>query len=412
MLETRLWEIINSPFSDQIWSMSEAHILKTLIRQMFQFLVPSPQDSHTLDQLAIWHTFTRCPILVSDDQLSQIIPIKHHLLCSPFEAPALPSNFGTVFYVVSWSLPVGDLDRLSRILRENGKTFEELKAWKRVAFHEKLSPSHNLTIRYVGSCSPADWPWVPLAKKKRYDDCPKEFAGVLAEFLPIVEFTLPQVADSANIFVLPSTRTRLKAGSFLTAQFSRCMYKAFLAYFGYATLINRYEDQLPASWDNEPFEELHTSFNKRASGSSSRPFLFQPLQKLFHDLGDYCLGGHKHSTTGPTPEHVASIRSQCSFLERQATPVLFQRRKALMVFVGMSMCVNDYICRRPFLDVKSHAGPTVMRTIERIAEIERSTLCDPGYFPYYCFAPFPRRKGFSRSCDRLTRYLGEVRPMI
>jgi len=120
----------------------ECHVdTSTLGQERFSWL--SPEDGHVQDShvLALYETWMRNPMLITDHDLQSMIAIKPSTAASP-----KPSN-GRVGYIRSWEMKAAELDKLIRHIRQSGKNLSEVDRWAhatRVADSDTI-----LTIRYV-----------------------------------------------------------------------------------------------------------------------------------------------------------------------------------------------------------------------------------------------------------------------
>ncbi|KAI1379168.1 hypothetical protein F4677DRAFT_360584 [Hypoxylon crocopeplum] len=382
------------------------------IRTKLGFLLPIPGFQYTFSQLATWESFVRRSLYIYDEELSEIIHMQ------PYSEPRheenlIPGNHGTVFYVTSWSLSGRDLWTLARHLEREEKTFAELRSWMTLN-SKQTQPYPRVTIRYFGECSAAEGPYglTPFMIAK-YHDFHKPLAGVLAEFLPVIEICLPRVARSAKTHLLPGT---FIGDSEWNAQELRwCTGAVLLAIFSAGTLVNRFDETLE-SWATacKAYSLLKTRFNIRALVDTSPcPMILTcKLRKLFEDMRQHTL--NHPQLTGCQDEELALTEARCDFLQRQSAPLLYLGKKTLMVFVGKAMYLNDYVNNQPHMNGGSNDAKILQNVIRTIAKVEGASTAQaaPEFFPYYCYAPWPRRHDGEIPDEHMLRYLKTVRPMI
>ncbi|XXH02392.1 rab guanine nucleotide exchange factor S2 [Hypoxylon texense] len=357
---------------------------------------------YSMDQLLIYEKFLDCQMLVTNEDLQRVMSV-----CPWNRFPAAFAKViksGYILYIRSWSFTPAELDELVLHLRDEEKTFQELKQWKRVAERPDLEPECRLTIRYIGSCKAADWPHGPFSMK--YDEFSKPFAGVLAEFLPAVERLFPRIAASAETHCIIHTTALGRDESKLQHKYTLA---AMLPLFGYSTLINRFEDIEAALGPLELLSDSHfaaldTNFHYRAIelGIICHDELLFHLQSLFTDMAEYV------SEILDTTSMELDVTTKFDTFRVQSTPYLFQGRETIMVLAGKYMDVNDYIHGRSFFNSESADALLMKGIIQGLAGVENMIASHFELFPYYCLAPGPFRDDLETAEVTFGRYMGEI----
>ncbi|KAI0113847.1 hypothetical protein F4776DRAFT_333307 [Hypoxylon sp. NC0597] len=345
---------------------------KLSVEGLLKNLLPEEGHHYLVDSLDIWTNLTRCSMRVSDHQISRIIPIKHHSVMRN-------EPHGLTFFMTTWRLSADDFTLLSEYLADHEKTFSELRTWMELIRSFGPRPGGFLTVRYIGSCEVERWRYLQYNLRYMDAECLKPLSGVLPEFLTAVEIALPQVARTVQTYALPVT-LRTPEERVL----SRHIGIILLEFFGVPWILNRHEDSaISIPMESSPFKALNTHFHGLAATPSTvcPEDVTDGLTVLFNDIRSI-------SRSGPQPRYLALTSSKCSVLLNQATPYMYKGIKALLVLLGNSMYLSEYLFNNSYLGGDNPDAVMLKSIVKNISWIEGIESFRPDLFAYYCFAPW------------------------
>ncbi|CAJ2503979.1 Uu.00g113730.m01.CDS01 [Anthostomella pinea] len=419
-LANRAWDQIFSNLSTkhkEFPAMEDGDTLLSIRRKLRCLLPEGEAGTYLPNQLRIWAAFLDQPMCVPDEDLAEILTLER---CQyPPLLRHVRDKHSQVFYITSWTITLEELKRLVQHLQKEEKTFRELKRWLVVAKTNGLQARDTLTIRYIGSCELLEWPLGPLTKP--YDEFAKPYSGVFAEFLSAVKVAFPAVAATARMHLLRDIVASPHEDNELILQ-------VLLEFFRSKTLVNR--------WPVENFRENHeedcavgelgTSFHENMikHGAVCPDKYTGALRAHFKNVMNYV--NANPAETGTISKQLAFTPGLCTTLLDQSVPILFQGKKAMMVLAGKGMHLNDYINARSFFRGANKDSHAMSKLVDYVARLEGMATPRPGFFSYYCLAPWPKHDddleqatsqyqlltNRARAQIFLGEYLGIVQPLI
>ncbi|KAI1391941.1 uncharacterized protein F4822DRAFT_110029 [Hypoxylon trugodes] len=292
---------------------SDVNQLVALIRENPGFFKPIPSSGDRRSVVETWYAFLKCPMHVSNNDLERVIRMEH------FVDNVYPRRF---FYLKSWALRICDLVVLENYLKNQEKTFEELRVWYLICRAEGLGVSDRLIVRYIGYCEYEDGQVPP--SHPRYEHLHTPLKGVLPEFLTGIEAVLPEVAESVQTHLLPhhyGEKTPLKR-----------IGAAWIEFFGVASLINRLGDESPGLLPGEVRMSKHGSLDFDPVSLAILPrTLSNTLEDLFAKM---CAKVQPSSIPCPRIPQLEMRPSRIPVLQTQSTPLLYKGLKTLVVLAG------------------------------------------------------------------------------
>ncbi|KAJ5358844.1 uncharacterized protein N7496_011257 [Penicillium cataractarum] len=327
-----------------------------MVLERFSLILPGTDASQ--EQLKVLQTFLVQPMLVTNEELKQIMRLEPSNAVPSFKKNVLSREHA--FYMRSWSMTPIQLYDISKHLQEEGRTFPELDEWKFISF---MAGTRNVTVRYIGSTNCT----TTVSRRFADDTNNKSRNSLLGAFQSCLEEGYPFISQRAEIHLLPDISFDiLGSGNHIGNQLNSDDTESLLIQlFGCRSLLNlqlggHYIRYLPREEDETIFESLHTRYIRRimSEGSQFPDNKWSSIKNQFA-----AVFAEKLSL-----DRVVS-RAAKGALENQAKPHQYLGT-TIAVFVGEELTDSHLQAGCSFFDGNSKSSRLVGNLVHRIKHIE------------------------------------------
>ncbi|KAI8623393.1 hypothetical protein F5Y19DRAFT_374853 [Xylariaceae sp. FL1651] len=405
------WDTIfnNLSMYDEFEPAIDDEEVKDMIRERLAYLLPVSDYNYSQSQVSIWCSLHNSPMTVRDEDLRKIIPMQSDRDPCIMLLDAKPGS--RCFFTYSWTMTVTELEILVDYLMKEETTFSEVNAWDYFVTLGNLEPNDEIIIRYVGSCALHEWPLSPVANA--YDQIKDPRSGILADFLSAVISVLPHVAASRQCHLIQWITTLPEDEGF-----HELVHSALIEFFGCSVLVNRHPDS--NAWACSAARKrmlmgLDLNFVESAlkSGLTCSQSVAYHLKRHFKEMSAYATRYAQEA--GACHNLFQLTEARCAVLLGQSMPLIFNRRRAIMVIAARNTHIGDHVNARSF----SSSQDRDVRLIDHLMSYDpkirglnlRAMHALP--FAYYCLAPWPKRGDtLQAAIGFMWEYFTIVKPMV